>query len=96
MDDYNFKLFIYEALKDITYMKIDILAIINILIDKNIVSLNEINKYKEDIKPIYSNQLYQIQKMIDIESINNNAEFRSELERKLNNVIIPTEELKIL
>lgn len=32
--------------------------------------------------------------MIDIESINNNAEFRSELERKLNNVIIPTEELK--
>ena len=69
MDDYNFKLFVYEALKDITYMKIDILAIINILIDKNIVSLNEINKYKEDIKPIYSNQLYQIQKMIDIESI---------------------------
>lgn len=92
MDDNEYKLMLLGAVKDIINLKIDNQVIINILINKNITTSDEIRKCREIIGQYYLKQLYQIDSLM--ESVTKDTQFESILEHQLNKGIIPTEELK--
>lgn len=92
MDDNEYKLMLLGIAKDIINLKIDNQVILNVLIDNNIITLDDLHKYREKIGPHYLKKLHMIEKLM--ENIYEDDHFEDILKRKLNGETISEEEIK--